>query len=266
MMRTARNGFTLVEMAIALVIIGLLIGGILTAQSMISTAQIAAVASQIQQFDAGVMNFKTKFNYLPGDAPGFGGDGDGIIDDGIVWGDPYSNVVCANYGEIATFWNTLFPDKYLTGTYATPGSKLSKGTTPISSLGKSNSYFVASAVAGGVDNCTVDNSDRRNFYTILDSSNGQIQVGAGIAFEPSTSLNSAVKPAELLALDKKIDDGIANSGNIISGSLGIYRPGQGGIRPIASPLCSSGATYTVANTGYECTPLIRIGGQTGNPQ
>ena len=75
-----KKGFTLVELSIVLVIIGLLIGGILVAQSMIGASKIVAVAAQIQQFDAGVMSFKTKYNALPSDAKGFGGDADGIID------------------------------------------------------------------------------------------------------------------------------------------------------------------------------------------
>lgn len=59
-MRRFKKGFTLVELAIVLVIIGLLIGGILVAQSMIGTSKITAAISQIQQFDAGVESFKTK--------------------------------------------------------------------------------------------------------------------------------------------------------------------------------------------------------------
>src|SRR5476649_103906 len=74
-----KRGFTLVELSIVLVIIGLLIGGILVAQSMTETARIVAVAAQIQQFDAGVESFKAKYNALPGDAQQFGGNGDGLV-------------------------------------------------------------------------------------------------------------------------------------------------------------------------------------------
>src|SRR5476649_2583779 len=75
----SHSGFTLVELSIVLVIIGLLIGGILVAQSMIGTSRIVAVAAQIQQFDAGVESFKAKYNALPGDAQQFGGNGDGLV-------------------------------------------------------------------------------------------------------------------------------------------------------------------------------------------
>lgn len=62
------RGFTLVEISIVLVIIGLLIGGILAARSMIETAQINAQVRQLQQLDVATNAFVVKFNALPGDA------------------------------------------------------------------------------------------------------------------------------------------------------------------------------------------------------
>ena len=53
-----KNGFTLVELSIVLVIIGLLIGGILVAQSMIGTAKITAFTRQVQQADIAVRILK----------------------------------------------------------------------------------------------------------------------------------------------------------------------------------------------------------------
>jgi prepilin-type N-terminal cleavage/methylation domain-containing protein len=110
-MRKSRNGFTLVELSIVLVIIGLLIGGILVAQSMISAANITATVKQIGQFDAGVENFETKYGYLPGDAPAFGGNGDGLID--WATADPTAPTVVSGFVcEIANFWNDVDPQDF----------------------------------------------------------------------------------------------------------------------------------------------------------
>lgn len=96
MKKRNKKGFTLVELAIVLVIIGLLIGGILVAQSMIKTAKIGKFVSIIQQFDVSVSNFQTKYNSLPGDSDKFSpaGDNDGFIED-------YTYLFA---GEVANFW------------------------------------------------------------------------------------------------------------------------------------------------------------------
>lgn len=271
-----RSGFTLVELSIVLVIIGLLIGGILAAQSMISTAKINAQVRQIGQFDAMVLNFKTKFNYLPGDAPAFGGDGNGVIamTSATVCGATCISRVSVFSCEMANFWVSIDPQQFPgSSVCAKPGMQpeISGATknVPESKLGKPNSYILASALAISNDtDASVTNP--ANYYAILDSSQAKAIVDAGWYYYASTTnANSAVRPVDLLALDAKMDDGVANTGNVISGSIGsqVDEPGHGGIvsRP-ASGICSSGDTYTAANSGYECTPLIRIGGSVGIPQ
>ena len=97
-----RNGFTLVELSIVLVIIGLLIGGILVAQSMIDTARAQKVVQELQQYQVMVNNFGTKYNSLPGDASVFTPAGN---NDGIIWNGIDSPI---NYRfESAAFWQHL---------------------------------------------------------------------------------------------------------------------------------------------------------------
>ena len=81
-------GFTLVEIAIVLVIIGLLIGGVLKGQAMIQSAKVKRVAKHADEIRAAVMTFYDKYGQYPGDEVINGippndtqtGDGDGQIE------------------------------------------------------------------------------------------------------------------------------------------------------------------------------------------
>jgi prepilin-type N-terminal cleavage/methylation domain-containing protein len=85
-MKTAQTGFTLVEIAIVLVIIGLLLGGILKGQEMITQAKIKNVIADMSGVSAAMYGYQDRYRALPGDDKGAGrwsgataGDGDGVI-------------------------------------------------------------------------------------------------------------------------------------------------------------------------------------------
>ena len=87
--RKSEAGFTLVEIAIVMVIIGLLIGGVLKGQAMIQNAKVKRVVKQADELRAAVMSFYDKYGVYPGDEnmtaiPSGGtdteGDGDGQIE------------------------------------------------------------------------------------------------------------------------------------------------------------------------------------------
>ena len=66
-MKTKQYGFTLVEIAIVLVIIGLLLGGILKGQEMIVQAKIKNVISDLNGVTAAVSSYQNRYKALPGD-------------------------------------------------------------------------------------------------------------------------------------------------------------------------------------------------------
>lgn len=64
------RGFTLVELAIALIVIALLIGGVVIGgASMIESARLSNLLSQIKDLVAAARDFKARYGYLPGDLP-----------------------------------------------------------------------------------------------------------------------------------------------------------------------------------------------------
>lgn len=65
-----QSGFTLIEIAIVLVIIGLLLGGVLKGQELITQAKIKNVANDLNGLTAAVYGYQDRYKRLPGDDPG----------------------------------------------------------------------------------------------------------------------------------------------------------------------------------------------------
>jgi prepilin-type N-terminal cleavage/methylation domain-containing protein len=90
-MRSQQSGFTLVEIAIVLVIIGLLLGGILKGQELINSAKVKNLANDFRVIPTYIYAYQDKFKALPGDDPAAqthlpggtvadNGNGNGVID------------------------------------------------------------------------------------------------------------------------------------------------------------------------------------------
>src|SRR3979409_486361 len=71
-MKTVQKGFTLVEIAIVLVIIGLLLGGILKGQEMITQAKIKNVIADFSGISAAYHGYQDRYRAVPGDDPNAG--------------------------------------------------------------------------------------------------------------------------------------------------------------------------------------------------
>jgi len=81
---TASAGFTLVELSVVLVIIGLIIGGILLGQNLLHAAEIRAIYTDAQRYITAVGNFQDKYQSLPGD----------MYNAESVWGQAAAGVAC----------------------------------------------------------------------------------------------------------------------------------------------------------------------------
>ena len=84
-----QSGFTLVEIAIVLVIIGLLMGGVLKGKEMINSAKVKKTIKMAGELRAATMTFYDKYGMYPGDEnktniptnDAHNGDGNGVIEE-----------------------------------------------------------------------------------------------------------------------------------------------------------------------------------------
>lgn len=90
-MKRKNSGFSLVEAAVVLVVIGIILGAVLQGRSLIESAEYSSFRQQLREYRAAFHDFRDRFDALPGDFNeastrlGGGqnnGDGDGVIDDG----------------------------------------------------------------------------------------------------------------------------------------------------------------------------------------
>ena len=92
-MKPRQQGFTLVEIAVVLLIVGLLLGGVLKGQALIDSAKVKSLAQDFRSLPAMIHAYQDRFRALPGDdkrarlhlCPGSTdctapGEGDGMID------------------------------------------------------------------------------------------------------------------------------------------------------------------------------------------
>jgi prepilin-type N-terminal cleavage/methylation domain-containing protein len=227
--RNYRQGFTLIELSIVLVVIGLIAGGIFVGQSLINAAETRATISQIEKYNTAVNTFRGKYGYLPGDMPNpyasqFGfvprgqtpgeGDGDGLLE-GI-----YSTTLAGwsgifePGGETGVFWVDLTTAGLIDGNFHTASETIPLGYLAVSAsttpnldayfpqakLGKGNYIYVWSGF-GVVGKYTPN----LNYYGL----SAVTSVGAG---ELISNLSLPVQQA--YGIDKKTDDGLPQSGRI----------------------------------------------------
>ncbi|MGZ8983140.1 MAG: prepilin-type N-terminal cleavage/methylation domain-containing protein [Methylotenera sp.] len=153
-MKKQQTGFTLIELAIVLVIIGLLLGGVLKGQELINSAKVKNMASDFRNIQVQIYSYQDKFRALPGDdkaakehvgSTATDGDGNGII----------AGAYNATSGESFQFWQQIRLAQLATGSTDTTASSyfptnaeggkigIQAGSTP-SIVNLSGSYVVCS--------------------------------------------------------------------------------------------------------------------------
>jgi prepilin-type N-terminal cleavage/methylation domain-containing protein len=192
MKRQKTQGFTLVEIAIVLVIIGLLLGGILKGQEMITQAKIKNVISDFSGISAAYHGYVDRYKRIPGDDPCAGTTNSAIA--ASTCGTAVGRWVGASHGD----GNGVVAGKY-NSTTNTDESRLwwdhLRRAGFVSGVGDSQPFNALSGQLG---------------VQTGDSAGGTALAGfAGIII---CSANLPDKIA--IAADTQMDDGVSNAGTV----------------------------------------------------
>ncbi len=203
-MRVLKNnaGFTLVELSIVLVIIGLIVSSVLVGQDLVRQAELRGTVTQYEQYQAAVKTFQTKYNALPGDTTGaasYGWTGNGN-NDGVL------EVIADGLGGTAAddnvyFWSHLGASGagLISGTWVggTSGSISADGSDIATSLPttKAGNYWGVHSESGV------------NYYVI-----GVAAPGGDGEFDTALTLLAT----DALSIDTKLDDGRPGRGIVVA--------------------------------------------------
>jgi len=185
-MKQKQSGFSLIELAIVLVIIGLLLGGVLKGQELINSAKAKNMIADFKNAQIFIYGYLDRYRALPGDdiaanvhvAAANNGDGDGIIEGG--WNDAAAD---GGGTEAVLFWEHVRLAGLWTGSI---GVQSNTQATPIT--GMTGAYVACSQNITG------------NIVTQIDanlddglSNTGSVQATAGT----NAAGNTAVAPANI---------------------------------------------------------------------
>ena len=252
-----RKGFSLVELSIVLVVLGLLVGGVLGGQALIRASEVRSVGVDFDRYSVAVNAFRDKYNALPGDmrnATQFWGAAHATP--ATCYSTPSTGKETCNgsgNGEVTTvanvsneifrFWQHLASAELIEGQF----SGIHEGTTSFS--GKLGVNTPVARISGtGYHAGTIPNNYAGDPARFALDYGLMIQYGTGGV--NTTPGWPALTTQETWSVDTKFDDGKPSYGNIIAGQWN-------DCTDAASELDTVNPQYDLAVSGLKCMLIYR---------
>ena len=139
------QGFTLVEVAIVLLIVGLMLGGVFKGQALIDSARVRSISTQVTGIEMAWYSFQERYRSIPGDFASAGtqidsaampGNGNGRVDDSRERAGVWQQMALAGFingsydGSPAAIGSAMCTSASPTGATSAPGPS----TSPSSSV------------------------------------------------------------------------------------------------------------------------------------
>lgn len=267
--RQGEKGFTLVELSIVMIIIGLLIGGILKGQELIANARLAATVSKTKAIDAALNTFRDSYAALPGDVTtpntrlpncatstkcGTAGNANNLIGVPTSASGGGTGGAQTNGSENIVAWAQLAATDLLGGIRnGQSADSIESGATIPSAevpgqlfIGYENgTYAPVGALATGASGGAP--IPRAGHYLLIhNGAAGAVTTSTGAGATTTASLT----PSQAFRIDTKLDDGTPNNG-------AVFAMGAGSATGCASANTIA-ATYNTAVTGTVCGVYIRV--------
>ncbi len=198
------NAFTLVELSIVMVIMGLLVAAVVSGRSLYKSAQLNAVISEIQDYKIAIRNFSAQYQSLPGD----------INKADNLWPDANTrngnNNGKIDQAEYYSFWQHLELAKMISGNYSGDGAEMLIGINV-----PKDSHFNGGFYATWQDKpANWQDSEGRYF-----SANYIIFAKKQNTSEKLNSLSAAIlTPSDAYSIDNKIDNENPDFGKVLAGN------------------------------------------------
>lgn len=238
-LKQRQKGFTLVEIAVVLVIIGLLLGGVLKGQELISSARVRNLADQQAGIQAAYYGFQDRYRATPGDMPAAaasdaigetinaGGNGDGALED------PSDS----EWLELSGVWEQLSKAGFIQGSYDGTADDSTAPTTDEAPINVFNGIVVLGRHSGYYDS-TGDVGTRASAARLV------LTMGQNVPVDIAREL------------DVKVDDGRPRTGtlrNAVEGTA-IYESDSS----VVSCIDTSGSEpiWDIASDSQSCNPAF----------